>query len=119
MQLENGLELIRQKRGYGKSVRIIKESAKTGYRIIVPTEYQKEYIMQKAHDMGYDIPEPYTEHEIVGRRIALKERNVLVDNVEYFISKALDNYLGCHVVKATMSQEEEPNFDKLGTKYMF
>ena len=107
MRLPDELELTIAPRGCGKSVRLIKESAKTGYRIITQSNHSKNFIKQKAHDMGYEIPEPYSINEIVGRRIILKERNVLVDNVESILSKALDNYLGCHVVHATMSEQEE------------
>ena len=107
MRLPDELELTIAPRGCGKSVRLIKESANTGYRIITQSNHSKNFIKQKAHDMGYEIPEPYSVNEIAGRRILPKEINVLVDDVEGILSKALDNYLGCHVVHATMSEQEE------------
>ena len=73
MRLPDELELTITPRGHGKSVRLIKESAKTGYRIITQSNEKKNFIKQKAHDMGYEIPEPYSVDEIVGRRIVLKE----------------------------------------------
>lgn len=114
MKLPNGLELTIRPRCYGKSVRLIKESAKTGYRIITQSELKKIFIRQKAHEMGYKIPEPYSVDEIVSRRVIIKERNVLVDDVEGILSKALDNYLGCHVAHATMSEREEDYFEEVG-----
>ena len=116
MRLPNELELTITPRNYGKSVLLIKESAKTGYRIITQSNEKKNFIKQKAHDMGYEIPEPYSVNEIAGRRIVLKERNVLVDDVEGILSKALDNYLGCHVVHATMSEQEEDRFEEVGLR---
>lgn len=116
MRLPDELELTITPIGYGKSVLLIKESAKTGYRIITQSNEKKNFIKQKAHDMGYEIPEPYSVNEIVGRRIVLKERNVLVDDVEGILSKALDNYLGYHVVHATMSEQEEDRFEEVGLR---
>ena len=107
MRLPDELELTIAPRGCGKLVRLIKECAKTGCPIITYSNHSKNFIKQKAHDMGYEIPEPYSVNEIAGRRIVLREINVLVDDVESILSKALDNYLGCHVVHATMSEQED------------
>ena len=107
MKLSDGLELTIRPRGYGKSVQLIKESAKTGYHIITTSKEQIGYIEMKAREMGYDIPRVYSVNDFVGRRMILKEKNVLVDNLDCFLSKALDSYLGCHVVNATMSEQEE------------
>ena len=92
MRLPDELELTITPRGYGKLVLLIKESAKTGYRIITQSELKKIFIRQKAREMGYKIPEPYSVDEIVSRRVVIKERNVLVDDVEGILSKALDNF---------------------------
>lgn len=43
-------------------------------------------------------------------------RNQKKEEVEGILSKALDNYLGCHVVHATMSEQEEDHFEEVGLR---
>ena len=119
MKLTGGLELMIKPRGYGKSVHIIKESARTHYHIVTATKEQAGWIEIKARDMGIEIPTVYSVDDVIDKQVMKHERNILVDDLDCILSKALDRFFGSHVVCATMSeQEEESHIDKMDTNDM-
>lgn len=99
------VNLISRGRGKGKTHDLIITSAITGYPIVCMNEGHANYTKQMAETMGYKIPDPISAERLKGWGAMYK--NVLVDDLEYWLSKALDAYFGTHVVAATMSTKED------------
>lgn len=99
------MKLLIKGRGRGKSTGLIYTSEATGIPILTSTQASKRNILESAHNLGCDIPEPFTIQEardckVRGNRAYDK---VLLDDMEFVLQTALREYLGCEVECATMS----------------
>ncbi len=99
------VNLITRGRGQGKTHDLIITSAITGYPIVCMNEGRAISTKQTAEMMGYKIPEPISAERL--RQWKGMHKDVLVDDLEYWLSDALDAYFGTHVVSATISTKED------------
>lgn len=98
------MKLIIKDRAAGKTTMLIHTSEATGYPIVVSTRRQVDLLKEAAKRLGANIPEPISITDLKQRGIQRPE-NVLIDNIEFILSNVMDEYLGCHVVAATLSNE--------------
>ena len=73
-------------RGYGKTTKLIKKSAKSGDYIVCNKLDEANRIQYEAKQMGLDIPLPITYAEFIEKRY--HGRNIsgfLIDNLELFL----------------------------------
>ncbi len=99
----NNTRLIVAERGTGKTTSLIYTSAVTGYPIVVNTNIQKEWIDRFRKEKGLSIPEPITVYELERVLKTAHIDNILIDEGYELIGKAIDKYLGTHVVAITLS----------------
>lgn len=105
------MKIINAERGTGKTIKLIKKSAQTGYPILVATKNSIRYIQEKALALNVIIPMPicvgdlYTNH-ITGKGI----RNVLVDEMDWVLDKLLQHY-NLSVEEATITSEMQKSID--------
>lgn len=98
------MRLLIKERQEGKTTGLIYASEATGYPIATCNEGMVYNIKMMAEKMGCNIPEPITFSQLRQYKSVMNRyENVLVDEVDSIIGAALDSYLGCHVVGATMS----------------
>jgi hypothetical protein len=104
------MNIINKPRGTGKTVELIYASEVTGARIITETKSGVDYILQKAKELGCNIPTPYSRHEYMSGKYTEKEeigKGILVDDIEFRILKnALESYFEHPVIAVTMSVKE-------------
>ncbi len=102
------MKLIVKGRGSGKTTRLIYASEVTGIPIATSTRVNAEHIKDMAERMGCNIPEPTTYRDLASNCYlgSTKYDSVLADDVDSIIQKALDSYLNCHVVAATMTPRD-------------
>ena len=97
--------LLIKERQSGKTTGLIYASEATGYPIATVNECMVKAIEEKAKQMGCIIPQPVTFDDLrrgFPNRDILYE-NVLADEIGFIIGRALNEYLGCNVKCATMS----------------
>lgn len=99
------VNLITRGRQQGKTHDLIITSAITGYPIVCMNEGQANSTKRMAEVMGYKIPDPISAERLKQWKGMYKY--VLVDDLEYWLSDALDAYFGTHVVSATISAWED------------
>lgn len=100
------MRLLIKDRAKGKTTQMIYTSEATGYPIIVETQMQKSFIMDKAKEMNVIIPEPITLDEANNIRGRIKPNDkVIVDEGYNIIEKALKAYIGCDVVAVTLTDK--------------
>ena len=95
------MKLLIKDKGAGKTTGLIYTSEATDYPIITNDNISKYYIINMAKQMGCEIPEPLTVDEL--KRIPVyRGMNVLFDNIESILERAINSYLDANVVCATM-----------------
>lgn len=99
------MELVIQDRGTGKTTGVIVASHQFGYPIVTLNSCMVNEIIRKAKEMNLNIPTPITVNEL---RRGVKRDNrlydkVLIDEVYPILEQALNHYLGCEVIAATMT----------------
>ncbi len=99
------VNLITRGRQRGKTHDLIIASVITGYPIVCMDEGRANYTKRTAEAMGYKIPDPISAERL--KHWKGMYENVLVDDLEYWLSNALDSYFGTHVVAATISTKED------------
>ena len=102
--------LISRERGKGKTHDLIITSAMTGYPIVCMNEGRVSSTKQMAEVMGYKIPNPISAEKLKQWKGMYKD--VLVDDLEYWLSDALDAYFGSHVVTSTITISEDKHADR-------
>ena len=96
--------LLIKDRAKGKTTQMIYTSEATGYPIVVETEMQKNFIMDKAKEMDIVIPEPITIGEINNIRGRIRpDDKIIIDEGYNIIEKALKAYIGCDVMAVTLT----------------
>lgn len=96
--------LIIKDRGKGKSTQLVYTSATTQYPIIVSTKAQIMYLLNLANELDFIIPTPMTIEDYKANR-QMHGSNILIDEGYDLIGKALDAYMGSHVVAVTLSDK--------------
>lgn len=98
------MRLLIKDRAKGKTTQMIYTSEATGYPIVVETEMQKNFIMDKAKEMDIVIPEPITIGEINNIRGRIRpDDKIIIDEGYNIIEKALKAYIGCDVMAVTLT----------------
>ena len=95
------MKLLIKDKGAGKTTGLIYTSEATDYPIVTNDNISKHYIMDMAKQMECEIPEPLTVDEL--KRVPIyRGANVLFDNIESILERAINTYLDANVVCATM-----------------
>lgn len=76
------MKIIVGGRASGKTTKLIKESAETGYRIIAFSKDAAKEIYMQAKDLGYDILRPISVKEYVLAPDSFEQDGVLIDDLE-------------------------------------
>lgn len=107
------MNLLIKDRGTSKTTGLIYTSEATGYPIVTSSKIQACYIKDQAKDMNCAIPDPLTVDDLREFKHIHSGTNILFDNVETILEKALNTYLDANVVCATMTdfREKEANND--------
>lgn len=103
------MNIISGNRGSGKTTRIIKRSAETGYPIIVSNKSNAMMLKEKAFKLGVSIPEPYI-YDVYHIDNSIKELSMtqnkdtkfIIDEVYYFVKQAL----GINLDTVSMTTDE-------------
>lgn len=102
------MEFIIRPRGWGKSVKCIRQSAELGIPIVVATEIRKKAIIDKAASMGIEIPPVYSVMDMKNNYPTFERPDkAIVDDAETIVEWALCEYLRCTAVSATLTEGEE------------
>lgn len=77
------MKIIVGGRASGKTTKLIKESAETGYRIVTSNEGAARAIYMQAKDLGYDILRPISVMEyVLAPPNSFEQDGVLIDDLE-------------------------------------
>lgn len=95
------MKLLIKGRRTGKTTQMLYTSEATGYPIVVHSRQMVSVLKNRAKQLGISIPEPITVNDL--RMGFFSPKGVLIDEADKIISDALDAYLGCHVVAATLT----------------
>lgn len=76
------MKIIVGGRASGKTTKLIKESAETGYRIVTSNEGAAKAIYMRAKDLGYDILRPISVMEYVLAPNSFEQDGILIDELE-------------------------------------
>ena len=96
------MKLLIKDKGSGKTTGLIYTSESTDYPIVVSDNISKHYIIDMAKQIGCEIPEPLTVEDLRRANI-YRGQNILFDNVESILERAINSYLDANVVCATMT----------------
>lgn len=111
------MDLIIKGRQNGKTAKLIKMSVETSYPIVTSNSSLVKQIKEYAEKIHYDIPEPVDIQHVINGGLRGKDgyENILIDEIglaNNLIDKALEHYLGCHVVACTASPVDTDINDK-------
>lgn len=109
------MKLLIKGRGKNKTTGLIYASEATGYPIVCSSKIQTHYIKEMAEKLECDIPEPLSVEELKGHVLTSKS-NILFDNLETIIEKAVNVYLDANIVCATMTDYRCDDTNKDETK---
>lgn len=98
------MDILNLERGKGKTTYLIQRSHMTRKPILVGVEMQKNYIKDKARDMGLSIPEPLSVKDLIGdsSRGKVKPTSILVDEMP----TVFQTVLGITIDTATMTERD-------------
>lgn len=92
----------------GKTTELLTQSAEEGHRILVTNDIVVDILKEEANNLGLNIPQPVTIRQLL-RDDRFKGESLLVDEVEWVLSKMT----GCRIVSmstsATMKEKEAFN----------
>lgn len=74
-------------RQFGKTTKLIKESARTGATIAVATYHMAQHVLFTAERMGLEIPQPVTYAEIFKNFRENRTRRYLVDELQMMLDQ--------------------------------
>lgn len=99
------MKIINMPRGTGKTARLIQAATVTGYPIICRTEAMRHSIIATAKAMHLsDFVDVYTYKEWNAlKHIKPDNTKVFIDEFEDLIEDAINQYMGCEVMAATMT----------------
>lgn len=100
------MKIIARGRRTGKTMEVIRESARTGNYILVSNQFQAKNVFKLSLEMGVSIPYPLTVSEMEKgsiQRTSVKRDGIIVDNADYI----LQQLLGVKVNTMTISIAKE------------
>lgn len=100
------MRIINRPRGTGKTIQLIHASEIMQCPIICGTELSKQYIKNRANELGCNIPEPINVIETETGKLDLEDKQVLVDNAEYVLALLLSQRYGCEIKAMTLTGEK-------------
>ncbi|MGE6513355.1 hypothetical protein [Lysinibacillus sphaericus] len=104
--------IIGGKRMCGKTTDLIKQSAKEGHRILVAHDRVVDILEKEAKKLGLNIPPPVSIQRLLINN-SFKGESLLVDEVEWILSRMT----GCRIVSmstsATMREKEAINRENI------
>lgn len=98
------MRIINRPRGTGKTTQLIHASEIIQCPIICGTELSKQYIKNRADELGCNIPEPINVTKT--DKLDLENKQVLIDNAEYVLTLLLEQAYGCEVKAMTLTGEK-------------
>lgn len=116
------MKIISKNRGEGKTTKLIKMSAETGYQIVVSNHPLKQYVIDHAKEMGLTIYPPITRKEM--SLAQFRGRTFLIDELESFVGE-FGNVYAATVNKENVVEDIKDNpvtrmqksLDKLANHY--
>lgn len=100
------MRLVLKGRGKGKTTELLYTSDATRYRILIPNQHHKDYLLEMARKLDLNIPEPMTCTEYLLRKRGLHEEGILIDDLELSLEDILTAFFGVPVKCATMNISE-------------
>lgn len=89
------MKIISLGRGQGKTTRLLYASEFNNIPILCSTYIQKGYLMDRAKQLGLDIPKPVTIDEIISNKVIGKEevdKDILVDDAHWVLQSFLHSF---------------------------
>lgn len=86
------MKIIARGRRAGKTMEVIRESARTGNYILVSNQFQAQNVFKLSLEMGLSIPYPLTVSEMEKGSIqstSIKREGILIDNADFIIQQLL------------------------------
>lgn len=98
------MDILNLERGKGKTTYLIQRSHMTRKPILVGVEFQKNFIKNRAREMGVFIPEPLSVNDLFGdsSRGKVKPTSILVDEMP----TVLQTILGITIDTVTMTERD-------------
>lgn len=96
------MKIITGARKSGKTTKLLYTAEVTGYPILVSTLHRKKSLEDYAESLGLSKIKVFAIDEI---KYSF-DKNVLIDDGESIIGKALESYLGKNVVAVMLTAEE-------------
>ncbi len=93
-------------RGSNKTTCLCYLSDATKAPIVTHSEVQKKYIIDLAESLFLDIPDPITVNELREKKSKINYSEVLIDNAEDIIEKALIEYLSVRPLAVTITNKK-------------
>ena len=90
------MKIFNLPRASGKTMRLLYASEFNNAPILCATITQKQYLMEKARNLGLKIPEPISVADVVCNKLnrdTIKDRDILIDEVPMVLQNLL-NALG-------------------------
>ena len=90
------MKIISLPRGMGKTTKLMKISAESGASIVCRNLQTAKAIAEEAERLKLKIPFPATYHSVLkGGALSLDTREVLVDDVDYFLEFIIGRPVKC------------------------
>ncbi len=104
------MKIINLGRGQGKTIRLLYASEFNDIPILCATQTQKQYLIDRAKELGLKIPEPIIPSEITSSRMSVSkvvDKDILIDEADLVLQSLL-NSLGMRggVKAITLTSDE-------------
>lgn len=87
------MKIINEKRGSGKTTKLVYMSCLTRKPIVVMNESHKRYVEDMAKQLSLDIPEPMTVNDIVNEKYrGVRFDGVLVDEFPFVFEEIMKRF---------------------------
>lgn len=103
------MNLIIKEHGEGKTTQLIYTSEATQFPILVYDNFRKNQIIDQANKLECYIPEPLVFNDIM---LPLNIDNILIDDGQKIIEKALNVYFSSNVVAVTLTDEIKNKYEQ-------
>ena len=106
------MNFITGERQSGKTTALIYTSAVTRYPIVAGSHHEIVFIKRQAEKLNVKIPEPICLADCKMRSNGYNKvtTQILLDNADTMIERALSQYLGFYPAAAVINNETEINF---------
>lgn len=101
------MKIFNLPRGTGKTKRMLYASEYHNAHILCANATSKKHIMDMAHWLDINIPEPITIQDMANHKSKYQgHRDILVDEMDYVLQSILAPY-GLNILSATITIDEE------------